>query len=624
MFRKILLSFIAIVLLLIVMYSFSRTSDKEAPVVVKTEPATERVLTTGKIIGFVDKNESHAWKGIPFAQPPVGDLRWKAPRPPEPWAETLETLYYGNMCTQPAGLLTGGSDAGPDDVVGEEDCLYLNVWAPPYVKEKVPSGDQRLPVMFWIHGGGNSVGTASTESYNGARLATTHDVIVVTVNYRLGPLGWFTHPALRDPEAGYDDNSGNFGTLDIIRGLEWVQDNIAVFGGDPNNVTIFGESAGGTNVLSMMASPRANGLFHKAIVQSGGLRVNPVFVGENYKDDAKPGHKFSSREIVNLSLIKDGMARDRSEARAYQDKMTEEELARYLREKSGKAVIQLYPERFASMIQMPALFTDGAVLAKKPLNMLIQDTAQYNDVPVILGSNRDENKLFMYMDPKYQKRFLWIFPRLKDPDAYDRDARYSTDIWKVFGVDMPASILRKTQGPTVFAYRFDWDEERSIMGFDLSRVLGAAHGLEIAFVFNNFDASAGRRNIYRKDKIAGRDALAKSMMSYWAQFAYTGDPGSGRDGKEVLWKAWDNTSDDSDKFIVFDTQEDKGIRMVSDDMKLTDIKTRLLADTSYETQEDHCRTYAQLFKRTPLWNSAEYEELGKEGCRDFDPEMFSR
>jgi para-nitrobenzyl esterase len=254
---------------------------------------------------------------------------------------------------------------------------------------------------------------------------------------------------------------------------------------------------------------------------------------------------------------------------------------------------------------------------------MFSQTDRYNDVPVILGTNRDEAKLFMAMDPKHTKRVLGIFPRLKDPEGYERSARYSSDAWKVRGVDDPARLLRATQGPTVFAYRFDWDEQRSVMGFDLSKALGAAHGMEIPFVFHNFSENMTGRPMYAKDKLAGRDALSTSMMSYWAQFAYTGDPARGRSGREALWKAWDNAGD-GEKLMVFDTRDGGGIRMVSDELTMGDLKARLLADGSFTNQEDLCRTYVELFRMSLLWNPLEYETLGDGGCKAFPPEMFGR
>jgi para-nitrobenzyl esterase len=181
--------------------------------------------------------------------------------------------------------------------------------------------------------------------------------------------------------------------------------------------------------------------------------------------------------------------------------------------------------------------------------------------------------------------------------------------------------MRESHGPSVFAYRLDWDEEPSVMGYDLSVALGAAHGLDNAFVFHNFINMTGT-NIYRKDKIEGRDSLSRSMMSYWAEFAYTGNPGRGRSGNEALWTPWDNTGKESDKFIIFDTPEDGGIRMTTGAITMEDIKARLLADTSFTDQEEYCRMYVELFRNNPMWNQAEYESLGKKGCSSYDPKTF--
>jgi para-nitrobenzyl esterase len=626
MARKILIGVACAVILFAGWFFFAyRSSEPRTPETRMADPETQRDLKTGPVVGFLDSGRSHAWLGIPFAKPPVGDLRWKAPVALEPWTEPLAALHVESMCTQPAGRLNGHPNAKPEDIAGEEDCLYLNIWAPSFQREEVPAGDKRLPVMFWIHGGGNSIGHAGQEMYNGAALSASHQVVVVSVNYRLGPFGWFVHPALKEPGSSPEDRSGNYGTLDIIRGLEWVRENVSAFGGNPENVTVFGESAGGFNVLSLMASPRAKGLFHRAIVQSGGLRVNPLFTGENYSDDPAPGHRFSAREIVNLALIRDGLAQTRDEAKARQDKMTEEELARYLRSKSNQEILSLYSEKFSGMISMPVLFADGTVISRDPIEILFQNPDRYNPVPVILGTNRDEAKLFMAMDPRNVKRVFWFFPRLKNPEAYERRARYQSDAWKVRGVDHLARTLRKSGWPSVFAYRFDWDEERSFLGYDLSQAMGAAHGMEIPFVFNNFSGNnVLGTSLYRKDKIVGRDALSRSMMSYWAEFAYTGNPGRGRDGQEVEWKPWDNSSEQSEKFMVFDTPEDQGIRMVSEDITLEDIKARFLADESFETPEDYCRMYVELFRFSPLWDQAEYDGLGKEGCKEFDPVKFGR
>ena len=179
-----------------------------------------------------------------------------------------EALKLGSACPQLAGILSDTPDAKAGTVVGNEDCLYLNVYAPSGAANEVAK--RKLPVMVWFHGGGNTVGHAG--GYDGSELAARYGVVVVTTNYRLGPFGWFRQPALVEHAKG-DEASGNWGTLDLIRSLEWVRENAAAFGGDPKNVTIFGESAGGTDVYSLLVSTRAEGLFHRAISQSGGIRL---------------------------------------------------------------------------------------------------------------------------------------------------------------------------------------------------------------------------------------------------------------------------------------------------------------------------------------------------------------
>ena len=194
--------------------------------------------------------------------------------------------------------------------------LYLNIWRP-------QSQEANLPVYFWIHGGGNTVGTASSDEFNGANMAFRSNMVIVTINYRLGPLGWFTHPALRTGDA--QDDSGNYGNLDFIKALEWVKDNISAFGGDPNNITIAGESSGAGNVLSLVISPLSTGLFHKGIMQSGSLSCASVSQGE--------GH--ANKKIKKL-LINDGTAADGTQAQAILDTWTNAQIETYLRGKSAR------------------------------------------------------------------------------------------------------------------------------------------------------------------------------------------------------------------------------------------------------------------------------------------------
>ena len=202
-------------------------------------------------MGHSNPYGAHAFVGIPYAQPPAGSLRWRGPRAVPPWTEPLEALDFGASCVQFASPMGGDLSAEPGTLVGSEDCLFLNVYAPRKENAEAALAAAR-PVMFWIHGGGNTIGTSSF--YDGGRLAADEDVVVVSVNYRLGPFGWFRHPAIA-ADVSPAEQSGNFALLDLIAALEWVRENISHFGGDPGNITIFGESAGGHNVLMLMTSP---------------------------------------------------------------------------------------------------------------------------------------------------------------------------------------------------------------------------------------------------------------------------------------------------------------------------------------------------------------------------------
>ena len=217
-------------------------------------------------------------------------------------------------------------------------------------------------------------------------------------------------------------DSGNYGTLDLIQALTWVRDNIQAFGGDPDNVTVFGESAGGTNTLSMLASPRAAGLFHRAIAQSGGLTPMPMARASAYAEDG--GHPSSAREIVNRLLIADGRASSPEDARRVQENMPAGAIRDYLYGKSLTELFAVFDNGFAGMIDTPEALGDGHVLPDGPLADVFGDPSRHNAVPVILGSNRDEPALFMAASPEHVNTYLWIFRRLKDEAGYRRQVKY--------------------------------------------------------------------------------------------------------------------------------------------------------------------------------------------------------
>jgi len=248
------------------------------------------VATSSGIASGIKNSGVISWNNIPYAKPPVEELRWKAPRDFKSDLLIQDSKQITYCVQEPSGL---GEQTERPLVVGSEDCLYLDIKAPKNI-------DKPLPVMFWIHGGGNTTGRK--DIYDFSKMVKDHQVIVVTINYRLGPLGWFTHPDIQGNQEDIDKTS-NFGTLDIIHALKWVNKNISNFGGDKNNVTIFGESAGGHNVLSLLVSPLAKGLFHKAISQSGyttSISAQKAYKQSEYSDTSAN----TSSEFVRKTLSK--------------------------------------------------------------------------------------------------------------------------------------------------------------------------------------------------------------------------------------------------------------------------------------------------------------------------------
>jgi len=578
-------------------------SERAAPT---ADPTSLRRTVSGEVIGFVGEYGSHAWLGIPYAKAPAGDLRWRAPQSPAPWLGTRTALQFGSPCVQYASAFGGVTSAKPGTAVGSEDCLFINVWAPKHADAKTAVG-KRLPVMLWIHGGGNTIGEGGF--YNGGNLAAAHDVVVLTFNYRLGPFGWFRHASLRGEDASELDRSGNFGTLDMVRALEWVRDHITAFGGDPDNVTIFGESAGGQNVYQLLLAPQAQGLFHRAIVQSGGMTFNTVAEAEAFVDDAEPGDANSSNETLVRMLMQDGRAANRAAAKAALAAMPAADVARYLRGKGGYELLDVYPQYLdTGMIRVPKPFRDGVVLpSEEPMQAFA--AGRYHQVPVMMGTNRDENKIFMFGDPRRVQNLFWILPRVRDQRSYDLTAEYLAKNWKATGADEPAAAMRAVQGASVFVYRFDWDDEPTVLGSDLKQMLGAAHGFEIPFVFGHFNLGKEGNQIFTAENEPGRRALSAQMMSYWAQFAYTGAPGRGRDNTLMEWVAWDPSSPSAPKFIVFDTPADGGLRMAADTITTAAILEAIASDPRLRAPVEKCRIYRELAEWGRGIGGTQYAEI---------------
>jgi para-nitrobenzyl esterase len=584
------------------------SEDPTPPVV---DEATAREISLGKIVGFESDAGAHVWRGLPFAQPPVGDLRWRAPRPPMPWADRLEALEFGSPCIQFAG--PAGSQEGLDelDTRGREDCLYLNVFAPPVLPEQVPAGDSRFPVMLWIHGGGNTVGDALI--YDASRLAIGQSVVVVTVHYRLGVMGWFAHDALSSEDSTLEDRSGNYGTLDVIAALRWVQQHISEFGGDPNRVTVFGESAGGSNTMAILASPLAAGLVHRTISQSGSGQTVTMSEAKNPVDATPKGHPRSSTEVLWALLVADGSAPNRQAARERASDMTPEQIADYLRGKSPTELLSLFAESggLGGMYDTPKLFRDGTVL---PSSELIEAFAEgnYNAVPSLFGTNRDETKLFQAFGSEHVARMgampLWF----KNERMYDLAAEYGTKMWKVRGVDDPSAAITAAGRAPAFAYRFDWDEEGKLLWVDLSRLIGAAHAVEIPFVFGGLSLGPATDYVFPEESLPAARLLSDQVMSYWGEFAYHGDPGRGRSGEQPEWKSW-GTNDGA--FLVFDSEGDGGVRLSNEVLTRSKVLSQIGSDDRFEIDAERCEVYANLVQFGQHLTQEEYETIDGGICK---------
>lgn len=551
------------------------------------DPQTRRVLRDGAVEGFVGRYQSHVWLGIPYAEPPVGPLRWRGPRPPRPWATVRDARQPGAVCVQYASPMGGVSGVRPGTPVGSEDCLYLNVYAPRMDPESAESA--ALPVMVWIHGGGNTLGHGTF--YDGGRLAAEENVVVVTLNYRLGPFGWFRHAALREAGDPPEDGSGNYGTLDIVHALRWVRKNIAAFGGDPGKVTVFGESAGGWNVYTLLVSPLARGLFHRAIVQSGVVWSASVDEAEAPRDAEPPGDANSSAEVVARLLVRAGQARDRVDALRRIAAMQAGDVRAFLREVPAYELLRAYSPRAGSgMYELPRVIRDGLVLPEAGIPESLR-SGRYAGVPVIVGTNRDENKLFLFVDPEHVRRWFWILPRLRDPQLYRGLAKYLSRTWKAVAADGPATDMAAAGLAPVYVYRFDWDEEPVVLGADLSEMLGAAHGFEIPFVFGHFDLGREGNVIFTEENRAGREALSAAMRHYWASFARSGRPQPAPDA--AAWLPWSSEPRGS-RFLVLDTPAGGGIRMESGRETVAAILDDLVRDPDLDNAERRCRVAREI------------------------------
>ncbi|MEK6324061.1 MAG: carboxylesterase/lipase family protein [Acidobacteriota bacterium] len=453
--------------------------------------ANDTIKVDGGLISGTAVDGVRSFKGIPFAAPPVGELRWKAPQPVVPWEGVRKCETFGPECPQ-APYPPASMYAAPPQKQSE-DCLYLNVWTAGKAGEK-------RPVMVWIHGGALTRGSGANRVYDGTAFAKK-GVVLVTINYRLGPLGYLAHPELTAESPHH--SSGNYGVLDQIAALRWVQKNVAAFGGDAKKVTIFGESAGSWSVNALVASPLAKGLFHRAIGESGGS-FGP---GAYLKEDKG---RLQSAEKIGVAFARAAGADSLKALRA----VPAERIIDVLNNDAEGKKFRTSPN------------VDGWLLPDEIRNIFAQ--GKQNDVPVIVGSNANEMTTLTSPAsvPKTLEDYRKRVETLYGEATRDFDAVYpvkSTD-------DVAAAYLSSLRDITFTLPMRTWarvtatGRSKAYLYFfshappnPNSKYLGAYHAGEIAYVFNNLN----RQNALLQDV---DHKLAEMMSAYWVNFAKTGDP----------------------------------------------------------------------------------------------------
>ena len=455
-------------------------------------------LTGGGAVEGVGWHGLVVYKGIPYAAPPLGELRWREPQPAAPWQGVRKAARFAPACMQKGVSMPGET---PPEI--SEDCLYLNIWAP------AQHGAGNLPVMVWIHGGGYSNGSAAMPLYWGDRLAHK-GVILVTVAYRLGPFGFLAHPELTRESA--HQSSGNYGLMDQIAALQWVQKNIAAFGGDPQRVTIAGQSAGAMAVSALVASPRAKGLFQRAIGESGGLfeptQLAPGYLLANAEHDGeKYAASVGAKSLADLRRL---------------------------------AAAQLLGGD-AGVITHPVI--EPYVLPVAPYDAYT--AGQQNDVPLLIGSNAEEARALVDVsavkaasfEADLSKNFGPLPPPIlaaypHDTDAQAQQARLDLERDLRFGWDMWAWARLQAHGGHSAVYYYSFRQRPPFPAGSVYENWGASHYAEMWYVFDHLNQAPWRWT-------AADRRLAERMSSYWTNFVKAGDPNG--EGLPV-WPAFDEQS----------------------------------------------------------------------------------
>jgi len=525
-----------------------------------------RTTHLGQIQGAFDPTAgTFSWKGVPYAQPPVGALRWQPPQEPSAWNATRTATAFGNACAQYGRIYGPGANNKYDQTigttlnqaVGSEDCLHLNVWRP-------ATTDTNLPIIVFFHGGSNVSGYTADPMYDGAALAKAANAVVVTPNFRLGVLGFMNLPQLKTGDAAND--SGNFTLLDSIKALQFVRTNAASFGGNQNNVTIVGQSAGAINVWALQTSPMMTAanpqLFHRVMPMSGGISLASELPAGSLPT-LYPAAAYLAQGSVLLQnlVIADGRAVDAASAQTYIAGQTNAQIADFMR---SRTPAQLFAVVLANGLTVSGPIPDGTVVATDPIAAI--NAGNYVKVPTLASNARDEGKLFPsylpYVGGTGNARIVTDAQLFANHFSYNPNAAPQTTIdqWiatsylpvnapttgftaraqqlnQIFFLASRDNVLNalKTQQANVWYYRFDWDQQPA----PWNDIYGAVHVVDLPFLFGNFGPSLFGNVWFSDANRPGRLDLSAAMMQTVAAFARNGDPNNSALG--VTWPSWPNT-----------------------------------------------------------------------------------
>ncbi len=468
-----------------------------------TVSASDDVLVRETQYGPVEGTrveDALVWYGIPYGKNPVGDLRWAAPEDPDAWTETYDASDWAEVAMQLSG----------EEIIGSEDCLNLDI----YSKE----GAENLPVLVFLHGGNNQTG--NTKELIGVELTQKDDIVLVSINYRLGLLGFNCLPALQTEE----DSTGNYALLDIAKALDWISENIAEFGGDPENITISGFSAGGRDVMAMLISPLFEGKFQKAIAFSGGMTV---------ADEEMSAEKIA-KAIAPLA-VEDGMADTEEEAVQWL-LGTDDEVKEYLYSISSERLCALMGNAGIRMSVFPHLYADDVVLPEEGF-----DTAEYNSVPLLMLTGTTEFSTFSAWDPYFESDDLADLSDEELEAARDFVISYGSDMYAYFNTEASAEKMYENYEAPIYLCSVNYGSPSSAYPID---VIGAFHGIFVPMLstVNNYTASVPEGTFEEPAYVD----MADIFNQYLVNFMQTGDP----NGEGLIeWTPWD---DETCETMIFD------------------------------------------------------------------------